>query len=595
MFDSLNSKSMEAKTIIEKRYKFFISSLEKAANEIDKIKGVNNRFTELQLSFYEALEQQIKLSQKGMEEAINGTVWDNLVIAFFGETNAGKSTIIETFRILFDEKKQKGEDGLIVGDGRNDFTQDYNEYKMCINNHQFTLIDVPGIEGNETSVFKEDIQRALHQAHCIFYVQGNNKRPDTATAKKIKDYLSDWVSVYSIYNVRGSVFNYDEAEERVELYTEEVKKAETLIDKSFKEILGNRIYKGNITIQALLALCAKASFSEKRHDLVTTQQELMESFGSSDSLFNFSEIAKLISLVEEKADNFQKEIIESNKQKLTSLVKQSYNNINYIIESNKKKEKEFQEGLKSFKQDVSDIFSKTKTQIEADINAKYRALKSNIIMEIYSVIDSDIKEKEQAIQKRIYQRSQSTEQEIKNCISTDLKVLNQKLEQKRKDLDGLRIGFIMMNRVTCIDSKIEVNESLKEMNFSLGDFGGFVAALFRGLIAGSPFGGWIGASIGAVLSGLSYVLRKLFYGDGGKGKAKEKARKEIEETFRKDTTRQELLNNISSSLDKVRNEIYDKIKEENNNIRALGEIIDSAKYQMKNYVKTINNKEYGNI
>ncbi len=99
---------MEAKNIIEKRYKFFISSLKKAANEIDKIKGVNNRFTELQLSFYEALEQQIILSQQQMEETLSGTVWDNLVIAFFGETNAGKSTIIETSEFFLTRIKLRG-------------------------------------------------------------------------------------------------------------------------------------------------------------------------------------------------------------------------------------------------------------------------------------------------------------------------------------------------------------------------------------------------------------------------------------------------------------------------------------------------------
>ena len=116
---------------------------------------------------------------------------------FFGETNAGKSTIIETFRILFDKNRQE-EDGLIVGDGRYDFTKTYEEYKMSIGERNFTLIDVPGIEGNEDE-FKEVIQTALHKAHCIFYVQGHNKKPDEATAKKIKKYLGDWVKVYSIY------------------------------------------------------------------------------------------------------------------------------------------------------------------------------------------------------------------------------------------------------------------------------------------------------------------------------------------------------------------------------------------------------------
>ncbi|AZD08755.1 hypothetical protein C4K26_3352 [Pseudomonas chlororaphis] len=33
--------------------------------------------------------------------------WDNFTIAFFGETNAGKSTIIESLRIIFEEKKRQ--------------------------------------------------------------------------------------------------------------------------------------------------------------------------------------------------------------------------------------------------------------------------------------------------------------------------------------------------------------------------------------------------------------------------------------------------------------------------------------------------------
>ncbi|AKJ35794.1 DNA repair ATPase RecN [Aeromonas hydrophila] len=33
--------------------------------------------------------------------------WDKFTIAFFGETNAGKSTIIESLRILFEEKKRQ--------------------------------------------------------------------------------------------------------------------------------------------------------------------------------------------------------------------------------------------------------------------------------------------------------------------------------------------------------------------------------------------------------------------------------------------------------------------------------------------------------
>ena len=74
--------------------------------------------------------------------------WDKLVISFFGETNAGKSTIIETFRILFDSNRPLASDGNIVGNGESDYTKEYHEYDLKINGLPFILIDVPGIEGN---------------------------------------------------------------------------------------------------------------------------------------------------------------------------------------------------------------------------------------------------------------------------------------------------------------------------------------------------------------------------------------------------------------------------------------------------------------
>ena len=39
----------------------------------------------------------------------NSSEWDKFCIAFFGETNAGKSTIIEALRIVFDEESRREE------------------------------------------------------------------------------------------------------------------------------------------------------------------------------------------------------------------------------------------------------------------------------------------------------------------------------------------------------------------------------------------------------------------------------------------------------------------------------------------------------
>lgn len=267
--------------------------------DLDTIKAKNTAIKQLQSGLVNSMQSLIHEIKDEADKALHEIPWDRLVIAFFGETNAGKSTIIETFRILFDDKRKKDNDGLIVGDGRQDFTKDYHEYNFTINNRPFTLIDVPGIEGNENE-FKDIIKEALRKAHCVFYVQGHNKKPDSATAQKIKKYLGNWVNVYSIQNIRGSVSDYDEEEERETLLTPNVLKNEALIRSSFKEILED-VYKGNIPLQALVAMCAKANFSSQRPDLQKNQTKLLKYFDNADEILKFSQFQTIINLVNEKS------------------------------------------------------------------------------------------------------------------------------------------------------------------------------------------------------------------------------------------------------------------------------------------------------
>lgn len=53
------------------------------------------------------LQFQQKEIDKKMEELKRNAEWDYFTIAFFGETNAGKSTLIEVLRLLFAEKTKK--------------------------------------------------------------------------------------------------------------------------------------------------------------------------------------------------------------------------------------------------------------------------------------------------------------------------------------------------------------------------------------------------------------------------------------------------------------------------------------------------------
>lgn len=187
---------MDIKDSIMTKYDSFLDTLKSQRNRFIELRGETKAFDQIKQPFLEATISSIDKSIEEIEFCKNHYIWDRLVIAFFGQTNAGKSTIIDTFRILFNEKKRlsllkkeksgDGVDGLIVGDGRNDFTKVYEEYEMTINGMPFTLIDVPGIEGNEKD-YKDEIKKALNKAHCVFYIQGENKAPDEAVASKIKN------------------------------------------------------------------------------------------------------------------------------------------------------------------------------------------------------------------------------------------------------------------------------------------------------------------------------------------------------------------------------------------------------------------------
>ena len=331
--DILSNKKLSTKDNIENAYSQLIEIINDAYSDIAGLKGVNRKFDDIKDNVVPVFESLAKDAKGQLTKAKNETVWDNLVIAFFGETNAGKSTIIETFRILFDPNRKK-EDGLIVGDGQHDFTKTYCEYKLSISGKPFTLIDVPGIEGKEED-FRDTIKTALQKAHIVFYINGHNKKPVEATAKKIKNYLGDWVKVYSVYNVRGGASDYDEEEDRETLFTEGVKKNESLIKAEFKRILGD-VYKGNLTVQGKLAMCAKASFSKKRDDLIKDQQKLLRYFdGSPEKILQFSQFQTIVNLVDDKSANFKKEIIEANKQKLISLASRIADDITNTMVSQK--------------------------------------------------------------------------------------------------------------------------------------------------------------------------------------------------------------------------------------------------------------------
>lgn len=593
-----SSQSLSSKDEIKKAYKNLQEILQSTQRDVFDLNGVNSQFNTVKGKIAFAFDSKIKEAKKELDVALKDTVWDNLVIAFFGETNAGKSTIIETFRILFDDKRKK-EDGLIVGDGRHDFTKTYEEYHLSIAGHPFTLIDVPGIEGNE-SEFKDVIKTALHKAHCIFYVQGHNKKPDRATAEKIKKYLGDWVKVYSIYNVRGGVSNYDEEEERETLITSGILKAESLIRAEFKTILGD-VYAGHVTLQGLLAMSAKASFSSKREDLIRGQQKLLKYFGgSADKVLEFSQFKTLITLVEQKSSNFKSEIIEANKQKLISLAGNIATDIEQVMESQKNYLANLESNLRTINREVCNnsmdsalrnITNKTRNAI----TSAYGELKS----EIFDLIDNEPSNINQLAEQYQEDVIENLENRIKSIVNDELKKVRDTANRKIKDLDGVNIKPIQFNQSIDLETEIDFSGALGELGIDLADVLSWTAktagTAATGALVGSfipGIGTLIGAGVGAFVGGIAHACS----GDGGKADA----RKSVSDAIGKATQRAK--NNVKSMLAPVirdmdiqKRQLTNSVKTELTNIEELQETLDTFDVEISEFVNELKHKRYGTI
>lgn len=581
---------------IEDRYHELVSILEKTREKIGSYSSKHKNISKLQEEMFSSVDNEIVAIEKEIDNALNCISWDNLVIAFFGETNAGKSTIIETFRILFEQNRQMGQDGLIVGDGQQDFTKDYHEYSMSISGKPFTLIDVPGIEGNEEE-FRDVIQNALHKAHCVFYVQGHNKKPDSKTAHKIKKYLGDWVNVYSIQNVRGGVSNYDEEEERETLLTPSVLKNEALIKETFKEILGD-VYKGHITLQALLAMCAKASFSTKREDLIGYQKKLLGFFGCSDELLRFSQFTTIRHLVENKASNFTEEIAESNKQKMMSLATRSANSLENVISNGGIDIDMLEQKLREFKRDVLQILN----SLQMNIKLKAPNIISMNFSELKSILYSDVDRGYDFFKKsgknRLDDFRAKIVKDLENMMHTEIINAVSKIDNKKKELSWLKLSLALHIDRDVIDD-IDLSDALGELDLHLDKIGDFALATAGGAATGATIGSVVpimGTLAGAVIGAIVGATLNVRSSDGGRSEAKAEISNILSSAEKKHKIKiQGIINSVTRIVFNEQKKLCNEVDLEIKKVMGLSSSTSLMKNDLREFVKIIKHTNYGTI
>jgi hypothetical protein len=474
--------------------------------------------------------------QQTMQRVVEEAEWDRINVGFYGQTNSGKSTVIEALI---------GGDGTGIGEGYKDFTKHVKDVKYG----NLVLLDMPGIEGKEADV-REEIAKALRKTHLVFFINGTNKEPDQPVLKKIADDLASEARIYSIINARGKPSAYRDVNG---LLNENLQKLEARIIGQLGKPFGKR-YQGNFTVQAYLAFLARGN--PTRTDLVKDQGKLIQVFSSPSSAFEFSRMATVRQTIDDLAKDGLKEIAVSNTLKLLEPLEKNLNRLY-------RKREELQKIVDNLASEVSkvassclEIFEKSNQKIDSMVNQRIEDMKTEMTKKVYQGIDEGWSES----------RIKQDIDRIKDLTHAEISAqLNQRILEMKNDLDAVLQAFKrrleLEFKFLDFSEDLPINEILKRLerdfDYYLREAWDLLKRLFWGAIPAL-----LGNVLIAVAAALVVIIRKIwdvFFRDPEKRKreAKQDAYSKIQDAV--NNLRRKVQNTMNSQKEKLQGAITDSI------------------------------------
>ncbi len=479
--------------------------------------------------------------------------WASFNIAFFGETNAGKSTILEALT---------GGDGQSIGEGYPDNTKKLTSRAY----ENINLLDMPGIEGEEYK-YKHIIQRAVEKSHVVFYVIGTNKEPEEETINKIKSFLKDRAKIYVIINKRNKATAYKYM--RKELCNEHVSNLSIRVEEKFKSILGKQ-YAGCLCVHGLFAFVSKGNLS--REGFIKDKEKCIEVFGSDADTYEFSGLKNLERLIRQISTTGYSEILISNTYEfLTALeiatsqlvgVKKDFDSLL------KKLDRTFRHANKA----TSDLITKHRESLIFLIEQETDNLKHQLVADVYGGIDEGysktkykqiIKKQMDEMTLRLKERIDSESKEIQSEVDQLLQDFDTRMEISLKF--SILAGTVNINQIT---DKLHIG--LKYVLQQIVDLGLDLPLVFgaarKHYILGIAAGIWVA---------LKKVL-KVFFRDPKKRRheAKQQAYFEITKSIK--SMKKKHVADINKKFELVESDLrrqFTKIHADNDNLWKLSDLL----------------------
>ena len=480
------------------------------------------------------------------------------------------------------------EDGSIIGDGRSDFTLGTQSYQFEVQGQIFSLIDVPGIEGDEKKVCSA-INDAVRKSHAVLYVTRKPSAPNkgeagkVGTVEKIRKQLGSQTEVWAIYN--KGVTN-PMALQAPKLINEGEAASLQDLEKELASQLGSS-YQGCKSLSALPAFYSASKCLLPTNSHYKNKKKFLAGMDAQTLLekSNFSSFVDFIS--RDICHNYKEKITKSNLRKVQASINECLQMLDGIINTFLTAKRTLSNQLKSASHELENIEDSIARRIKSRYRDKLSQTKTEQRQAIYSSIEANISNddfkqmlthrveslKDQLVdelQIRLHDEIQGFEKEVKEVVT--------RFQKNAEELLELNINsyFRIENESFPLEFKIDSGINTLGLISSLG---GATALIWGTFFASNPLGWSVAVAIGAVTLLFSFYksLRGLFSSEYKMEQQRKSADENLNNVFDKiDDMLKNQLTGAEEKISKTMNELKENLSSPLNSVQTTLQALQMA-------------------
>nr|WP_240657286.1 GTPase [Helicobacter pylori] len=460
------------------------------------------------------------------------------------------------------------QDGAIIGDWRSDFTLKTRSYLFQYNHQNFTLLDVPGIEGSEKKVI-DQISNATQKAHAIFYVTKTPNPPQKGeerkegTIKKIQRQLDSQTEVWAIYN--KPITSPRALKDK--LINENEKESLKTLDEKMKGVLGEH-YKGHKVVSAQAAFYGLSQALIPETDFYEKKQKFLKDFKAGELLYqsHFKLLGEFIA--EELLKNSRAKIIQSNCNKTLKVVEELQKAIEIMIEKQiDPMIKEAQEHQQEARYNLDRSTEKFILNLTNSVFYEIDQFKSDLREKMYAHINKNIEDEEckEIFKNELIQGIETLHENIKwrfrECekrFDGEIKEAIKQLEYRIKDSLAM-LEHISIDRGFNLNFDTDSGIDGTKLAISIGGLG--LLGIFN---AWNPMG-WLALTAGIItgLVGIARSIWSFFSSRYERSQQKKEVDKNLHQICEK------IVQDVKSRLESRKKDIWEKIEKLKANLRPV--------------------------